>query len=200
MRRAHPSPLGIFPWRHGERRRRPGGSPGARGGRTMTGRLQGVGVAARRGRGSDRGDEREGRGARAGAGAGDGEEMAGEVWQAQPAATLASRRPCTIVCPPVIVRPMRARRAGCGGWGREGKGCSGAGGDRRSPGWASARRSPSGVRPARPCRRSLLFFSLEVHLCPRHCSHGGTQGFLPSRLFRIAPVRVLGFQGWRVYG
>lgn len=43
MRRAHPSPLGVFPWRHGERRQRPRGSPGARGGRTMTGRLRGPG-------------------------------------------------------------------------------------------------------------------------------------------------------------
>lgn len=102
----------------------------------------------------------DGRGARAGAG-GDGEEMAGEVWQAQPAAASASRRPCTIVCPPVIVRPRRARRAGCGGWCREGKGCSRAGGVRRSPGWASAPRgSPSGARPARPFRRSLRSFPL----------------------------------------
>lgn len=135
------------------------------------------------------------RGARAGAGAGDGEEMAGEVWQAQTEAASASRRPRTIVCLPVIVRPMRARRAGCDGWCREWKGCSGAGGRSAEPGLGlgvtAPRGSPSGARPARPCRRSLRSFPLAVHLCGLHRNHAGTQGFLSSRIFRITPGRVL---------
>lgn len=142
----------------------------------------------------------DGRGARAGAG-GDGEEMAGEVWQAQPAAASASRRPCTIVCPPVIVRPRRARRAGCGGWCREGKGrdapgLGAFGGARAGPrrrGGARAERGQRGPSGA-PCAH----FHSAMPLCPLRRSHGGTQGFQPSRMFIIAPVRVLGCQGWRV--
>lgn len=126
--------------------------------------------------------------------------MAGEVWQAQPAAASAPAGPALLYARRSL-SARSGRGAGRGGFCREGKGWDAPGlGRSAEPGLGlGAAGEPDGARPARPCGRSLRSFPLAVHLCPLHRSHGGTQGFLPRRMFIIAPVRVLGCQRQRAY-
>lgn len=111
--------------------------------------------------------------------------------------------------PPAGPAPLYARRSLSARGGRGALGAAaGAGKGRDAPGlgaFGGARAGPrrrGGARAERgqrgPSGAPCAHFHSAMPLCPLRRSHGGTQGFQPSRMFIIAPVRVLGCQGWRV--